>query len=324
MTQIKKLPVYNFDMIPKIWSRKEMRKMSGNAWKVLSIVGTFTIGFQRREAKISYSLLEDYTGMCRKTCIRAAKELVELGLILHEVIDGISVYKVIFEDDTDTEQLEEAYKREKKLVESNSETEASVNSTLEDTQEIITSVNSTLVKGGGSVNSTLEGSVKNAHNIQNGFLNKKTAIYNGHAGFLDKIYFDYDTNNFVGTEELNKYVVDEYLERIQNFGLDGQEIYNKACVDFVRRKNTRHEVKKAGIWLLSLFRDASFGDVYKYGATSQVEKNNFKVNYELYCSFPHFRDFRLEQRRFLIVKGKEYSFYSSPEIFREAFKDYEV
>jgi hypothetical protein len=24
------------------------------------------------------------------------------------------------------------------------------------------------------------------------------------------------------------------------------------------------------------------------------------------------------------VKGKEYSFYSSPEIFREAFKDYEV
>lgn len=318
MTQIKKLPVYNFDMIPKVWSRKEMRKMSGNAWKVLSLVGTFTIGFQRREAKISLSLMEDYCGMCRKTCIRAAKELVELGLITHEVIDGISVYKVIFEDDTDNEQLEEAYKKEKKLVDSNSETQASVNSTLEDTQEISTSVNITPAEGVTSVNFTPEGSVNSAQNIDDLFSNKKSAIYKGlNAGFLDKIYFDYDSNNFVGTEELNKYVVDEYLERIRHFGLDAQEVYNKACVDFVRRKNTRHEVKKAGVWLLSLFRDASFGNVFKYGATNANEKKNFETNYELFCSLKDFSNMRVD-KRFLIVKGKEYNFYSSPEIFKEA------
>lgn len=318
MTQIKKLPVYNFDMIPKIWSRKEMRKMSGNAWKVLSLVGTFTIGFQRREAKISLSLMEDYCGMCRKTCIRAAKELVELGLITHEVIDGISVYKVIFEDDTDSEQLEEAYKREKKLVDSNSETQASVNSTLVGVQEISTSVNITPEEGVTSVNFTPGGSVNSTQNKDDLFSNKKSAIYKGlNAGFLDKIYFDYDSNNFVGTEELNKYVVDEYLERIRHFGLDAQEVYNKACVDFVRRKNTRHEVKKAGVWLLSLFRDASFGNVFKYGATNANEKKNFETNYELFCSLKDFSNMRVD-KRFLIVKGKDYNFYSSPEIFKEA------
>lgn len=319
MTQIKKLPVYNFDMIPKVWSRKEMRKMSGNAWKVLSLVGTFTIGFQRREAKISLSLMEDYCGMCRKTCIRAAKELVELGLITHEVIDGISVYKVIFEDDTDNEQLEEAYKKEKKLVDSNSETQASVNSTLVGVQEISTSVNITLAEGVTSVNFTPEGSVNSAQNIDDLFSNKKSAIYKGlNAGFLDKIYFDFEKKNFVNTEELNKYVVDEYLERIHHFGIDPQDVYDKACKNIVERVNTRNEVKKAGLWLLSLFRDASFGNVYKYGATNANEKKNFETNYELFCSLKDFSNMRVD-KRFLIVKGKEYNFYSSPEIFKEAF-----
>lgn len=318
MTQIKKLPVYNFDMIPKIWSRKEMRKMSGNAWKVLSIVGTFTIGFQRREAKISLSLMEDYCGMCRKTCIRAAKELVELGLITHEVIDGISVYKVIFEDDTDTEQLEEAYKREKKIAESNSETEASVNSTLVGVQEISTSVNITPAEGVTSVNFTPGGSVNSAQNIDDLFSNKKSAIYKGlNAGFLDKIYFDFENKNFVNTEELNKYVVDEYLERIHHFGIDPQDVYDKACKNIVERVNTRNEVKKAGVWLLSLFRDASFGNVFKYGATNAIEKKNFETNYELFCSLKDFSNMRVD-KRFLIAKDKEYNFYSSPEIFKEA------
>ncbi len=323
MSQTKKLPFFNYDMNPRSWTRKEMRKMSGNTWKVLCLVGTFTIGFQRREAKISLSLMEDYCGMCRKTCIKSAKELVEMGLITHEIIDGISVYGVVFEDDLDNEKLNNAYKKEKKIAESgfneeNQENNTSVNSTLDEVQEISTSGNITLAKGVTSVNFTPEGSVNSAQNIDGLLSKRKSAIYRGlNAGFLDKIYFDFETKNFVNTEELNKYVVDEYLQRIHHFNIDPQDVYDKACKNIVERVNTRNEVKKAGVWLLSLFRDASYGNVYKYGATNAIEKKNFETNYELFCSLKDFSNMRVD-KRFLIVNGKEYNFYSSPEMFKEA------
>lgn len=305
--------VPNFTQTPNYFFDELLKELSSTEVHVMCAIIRKTYGWHKAEDKISFSQLTQATGLALSTVQNAIKKLVDKGIVVSKIVDGIRAYSFIVNKENEVTSKDSLLENEQN------------NSYIPDNGIDTVQNNSYIPDSGiGVYRIPVTPPLPFSGNTERTTFLKKDSKINPLAGFLDKIYFDYDTNNFVGTEELNKYVVDEYLERIQHFGLDAQEIYNKACVDFVRRKNTRHEVKKAGIWLLSLFRDASFGDVYKYGATSQVEKNNFKVNYELYCSFPHFRDFRLEQRRFLIVKGKEYSFYSSPEIFREAFKDYEV
>lgn len=309
MSQEKKLPPFLFSMQPHSWQRVEARKFSASAQTMMFHFVGFLFGFHKTEAKISYSILQEYSGLSRPTVIRACKELVDGGLITHRVENNISIFGVVFDED-------EEFKKIQKRV--NKEIITGKESLPDDTQEIITSKESLPEKPPTSKESLPPPSQNSLHNKEDPLFKEKSAINKRlNAGFLDKIYFDFETKNFVNTEELNKYVVDEYLERIHHFNIDPQDVYDKACKNIVERVNTRNEVKKAGVWLLSLFRDASYGNVYKYGATNAIEKKNFETNYELFCSLKDFSNMRVD-KRFLIVKGKEYNFYSAPEIFKEA------
>jgi len=309
MTQEKKLPPFLFSMQPHSWQRVEARKFSASAQTMMFHFVGFLFGFHKTEAKISYSILQEYSGLSRPTVIRACKELVDGGLITHRVENNISIFGVVFDED---EEFQKIQKRVNKEIITGKE------SLPDDTQEIITSKESLPEKPPTSKESLPPTSQNSLPNKEDPLFKEKSAINKRlNAGFLDKIYFDFETKNFVNTEELNKHVVDEYLQRIHHFNIDPQDVYDKACKNIVERVNTRNEVKKAGVWLLSLFRDASYGNVYKYGATNAIEKKNFETNYELFCSLKDFSNMRVD-KRFLIVNGKEYNFYSSPEIFAEA------
>jgi CRP-like cAMP-binding protein len=96
MSQEKKLPPFLFSMQPHSWQRVEARKFSASAQTMMFHFVGFLFGFHKTEAKISYSILQEYSGLSRPTVIRACKELVDGGLITHRVENNISIFGVVF------------------------------------------------------------------------------------------------------------------------------------------------------------------------------------------------------------------------------------
>lgn len=297
-------------MLPHFWQRVEARKYSASAQCMMLHLAGFLFGWHKTEAKISYSILERFSGLSRPTVIKACKELVDGGLITHRVENNISVFGVVIDEDKELEKIQKHVNKEL-----NTGKDSLLEDTLNESQEIITSQNSLLVETPTSKDSLLASGKRILPIKELPFKKKSLAKEKLDASFLDKISFNFERGQFENTDELNEFVVKEYLERIRHFGYDAQKIYDDACETIVRRRGTRHEVKKPGIWLCNLFKDASYGNVYKYGHTSEAEKRNFEVNYRFFCSLESYEDMRIEGR-FLIYKNREFSFYSSPETFR--------
>lgn len=313
MTQEKKLPQFLYSMLPHFWQRVEARKYSASAQALMMHFAGFLFGFHKTEAKISYSILQRYSGLSRPTVIKACKELVDGGLITHRVENNISIFGVVIDED---EELKKIQKHVNKELNTGKE------SLPPDSQEIITSQNSLLAKPLTSKDSLPPPSQNSLHIKDSPLLKKGLAKERANAGFFDDVFFDFEKGEFHMSPEQEAKYEELYEKRIKSLGLDMTQIYQKACKKIIERRNTDSEVKKPGVWLDRYFRDASYGDVFKYGAQSKEEKKNFESNYEFWCSLSHYTDMRVSGR-FLLVNDKEYNFYSSPEIFKEAFINYE-
>lgn len=318
MTQIKKLPQFLYSMQPHCWQRVEARKYSASAQTMMFHFVGFLFGFHKSEAKISYSILQEYSGLSRPTVIKACKELVDGGLITHRVENNISIFGVVFDED---EELQNMQKRVNKEISTGKE------SLPPDSQEIITSKESLPAKPLTSKESLPPPSQNSLHikeRPKEKPIKKSLGLFarEAGAGFFDDVTFDFDKKVFVMSNEHEAKYCELYEKRIKSLGLDMTEIYQKACKKIMERKNTSSEVKKFGVWLDIFFRDWSYGDVYQKGAQSEAEHKNFEANYNFWCSLPDYTDMRVSGR-YLITNGKEYNFYSSPEVFKEAFVNYE-
>ena len=320
MSQEKKLPPFLYSMLPHSWQRVEARKYSASAQCMMLHLAGFLFGWHKTEAKISYSVLEKFSGLSRPTVIRACRELVEGRLITHRVENGISIFGVFIEEDLELKKVQDHVEKE---IKNGKDALSTKTFEQNETQEIFTSQNSLLAKPLTSQNSLPPASqnflpIKETLHIKKSISKEREPL----AGiFLEKIYFNYETRKFENVDGLQKFVTREYFERIRHFGLDGQKIYDDACESIFQRKGTPLEVKKPGFWLLSIFKDASYGNVFKCGATNAAEKDNFVTNYALWCSVTNYKDFQVSGR-FLCVKDKEFNFYSSPEIFRKVLEGY--
>jgi hypothetical protein len=313
MTQEKKLPPFLFSMQPHSWQRVEARKFSASAQTMMFHFVGFLFGFHKTEAKISYSILQEYSGLSRPTVIRACKELVDGGLITHRVENNISIFGVVFDED---EEFQKIQKRVNKEIITGKE------SLPDDNQEIITSKESLPEKPVTSKES-LPPTSQNSLHIKEG---RERSLKKGlglSADFFDAVSFDFDKKVFDMTQEHEDKYTELYNKKIESLGLNMTEIYQDACKRVVERQNTKREVKNFGKWLDNFFKDASYGNVFKRGAQNKAEQKNFDTNYELFCSLEHYKDMKVSGI-FLIVKGKEYNFYSAPEIFNEAFRDHEL
>lgn len=99
MTKEEKLPPFLYSMLPHSWQRVEARKYSASAQCMMLHLAGFLFEGHKTEAKISYSILEKFSGLSRPTVIKACRELVDGGLITHKVENNISIFSVVKDED---------------------------------------------------------------------------------------------------------------------------------------------------------------------------------------------------------------------------------
>jgi len=294
----------NFTQTPNYFYDVLLKELSSTEVHVLCAIIRKTYGWHKAEDRISFSQLKKETGLALSTVQSAIKKLVDKGIVISKIVDGISCYTFLVEREEIKEDREED----------------SNNSCIPPNGMDIVQSNSYIPPNGmGVYRETVGGGYRDSVTQKSAVKEILKEKLKPIASFLDKISFNFETKQFENTDELQEFVTREYLERIKHFGYDAQKIYDDACETIVRRRGTRHEVKKPGIWLCNLFKDASFGNVYKYGHTSEVEKRNFEVNYRFFCSLESYENIRVEGR-FLIYKNREFSFYSSHEVFRAFYE----
>lgn len=297
----------NFTQAPNYFFDVLLNQLSSTEVHVMCAIIRKTYGWHKAEDKISFSQLTKATGLALSTVQNAIKKLVDKGIVVSKIVEGVRAYSFIVNKENEVTSKESLLDEEQ-------------NNSYIPNPGIDTVQNNSYIPESGMgvyripVTPPLP---SNGNTERTAFLNKDSKIKEPIAGFLDKVFFNFSTCEFENGDEVVPIFVELFEKRIESFGSSMSEVYQKACETIIRRKNTRHEVKKHGKWLYNFFLDASFGNVFKYGATNAIEKKNFETNYELFCSLKDFSNMRVD-KRFLIVKSKEYSFYSSPEIFREA------
>ncbi len=304
--------VPNFTQAPNYFFDELLKELSSTEVHVMCAIIRKTYGWHKAEDRISFSQLTQATGLALSTVQNAIKKLVEKGIIVSKIVNGIRAYSFIV-------------KKENEVTNKESLRDQQQNNSYIPNAGIDTVQNNSYIPESGigvyriPVTPPLP---LNGNTERTAFLNKDSKIKEPNAGFFDDVFFDFEKGEFHMSPEQEAKYEELYEKRIKSLGLDMTQIYQKACKKIIERRNTDSEVKKPGVWLDRYFRDASYGDVFKYGAQSKEEKKNFESNYEYWCSLPHYTDMRVSGR-FLLVNNKEYNFYSAPEIFKEAFINYE-
>lgn len=301
----------NFTQAPNYFFDELLQKLSSIEVHVLCAIIRKTYGWHKAEDQISFSQLTKATGLALSTVQKAIKKLVDKGIIVSKIIDGVRAYSFIV-------------KKEQELTSKNSlPDDEQINSYIPQYGIDNVQNNSYIPQyGRGGLPQYGMGGIPQYGNTKETPLKKESKTKGPLADFfMEKISFNFETKKFENVEELDRFVAKEYLERIRHFGLDAQKIYDDACDTIFQRKGTPLEVKKPGKWLLSIFKDASYGNVFKFGATNEIEENNFLINYDLWCSWPDYKEFQVSGK-FLCANKKEFSFYSSPEIFKKVLEDY--
>jgi phage replication O-like protein O len=313
MSQEKKL-VPNFTQTPNVFFDEWLTELSSSEIHVLCAIIRKTYGWRKEEDKISFSQLKSMTNLALSTIQNAIKKLIERGIIASRIVDGICSYSFVLE--TPHNEMEKNLP-DKKI------------NTIPNSGKGIVQNNSYIPNSGkevyrNPVTPPIPNSGNTKESLEKKEIKESLSLFIREDGFgcFDSVNFDFDKKIFVMTPEQEKKYYDRYEKKIESLGLKMFEVYQKACKKVVERQNTDKEVKRFGVWLDIFFKDASNGNVYKKGALDEAEQKNFDTNYEFFCSLSHFKGMKVSGK-YLFVKNKEYNFYSSPEIFKEAFKDYE-
>ena len=81
-----------------------MRRLSGSAFKVLSVIVRFTFGWHKQHDTVSYSQIQEYTGISsRGTVSKAISDLLDLGYIVRLAVDKTNMGTVIYSYSVNTD-----------------------------------------------------------------------------------------------------------------------------------------------------------------------------------------------------------------------------
>ncbi len=318
----------NFTQAPNYFFDVLLNQLSSTEVHVMCAIIRKTYGWHKAEDKISFSQLTQATNLALSTVQSAIKKLIDKGIVVSRIVDGVRAYSFLVEKKTLESQSTSKEPLPAKSEQNATEDKQQNNSYIPN-NGIDNAQNNSYIPASGMevyripVTPPLPESGNTERTAEKKELKKGLGLLADRAGFFDAVSFDFDKKVFDMTQEHEDKYTELYKKKIESLGLNMTEIYQDACKRVVERQNTNREVKNFGKWLDNFFKDASFGNVFKRGAQNKAEQKNFETNYELFCSLEHYKDMKVSGI-FLIVKGKEYNFYSAPEIFKEAFRDHEL
>ena len=304
----------NFTQAPNYFFDVLLNQLSSTEVHVMCAIIRKTYGWHKAEDKISFSQLTKATGLALSTVQNAIKKLVDKGIVVSKIVEGVRAYSFLVEKKT-----LEPQSASKEFLPENEQNKSYIPNNGIDTVQ-----NNSYIPDSGMgvyripVTPPLP---PNGNTERNSVLNnsKKSAREAG-AASLQKIGFDYEIGEFTNSAAVKEEFESKYKERLEARGMYMEDVYFDAC-DLIKKGL---KVERYGSFLESFFRDRAFPWIRnemkkKHEATLTAEQiKQGRQNYEFYCSLPYnklleFRDLHIK------VKNRDYEcyVYANPEEFKK-------
>jgi phage replication O-like protein O len=304
----------NFTQAPNYFFDVLLNQLSSTEVHVMCAIIRKTYGWHKAEDKISFSQLTKATGLALSTVQNAIKKLVDKGIVVSKIVEGVRAYSFLVEKKT----LESQSASKEPLPENEQNKSYIPNNGIDTVQN-----NSYIPDSGMGVYRipVTPPLPLNGNTERNGFLNnsKKSAREAG-AASLQKIGFDYEAGVFSNAEAVKEEFEGKYKQRLEARGMFMEDVYFDAC-DLIKKGL---KVERYGSFLESFYRDRAFPWIRnemkkKHEATLTAEQiKQGRENYEFYCTLPYnklleFRDLHIK------VKNRDYEcyVYANPEEFKK-------
>lgn len=290
----------NFTQAPNYFFDVLLNQLSSTEVHVMCAIIRKTYGWHKAEDKISFSQLTKATGLALSTVQNAIKKLVDKGIVVSKIVEGVRAYSFLVE---------------KKTLESQS---ASKEPLPENEQN-----NSYIPESGMGVyripvTPPYRQTVTQKEPL--GIKEKTASTREAGAASLQKIGFDSVAGVFTNADAMREEFESKYKERLEARGMYMEDIYFDAC-DLIKKGL---KVERYGNFLESFYRDRAFpwirnANKKKHEETLTAEQiKQGRENYEFYCSLPYnklleFRDLHIK------VKNRDYEcyVYANPEEFKK-------
>jgi len=301
----------NFTQAPNYFFDVLLNQLSSTEVHVMCAIIRKTYGWHKAEDKISFSQLTKATGLALSTVQNAIKKLVDKGIVVSKIVDGIRAYSFIVNKEhtvTSKEFLPDEQQNNSYIP----------NGGIDNVQN-----NSYIPDSGIEVYRipvTPPYRIPVTHKERLQIKEKTASTREAGAASLQKIGFDSVAGVFTNAEAVKEEFESKYKERLEARGMFMEDVYFDAC-DLIKKGL---KVERYGSFLESFYRDRAFPWIRnemkkKHEATLTAEQiKQGRENYEFYCSLPYnklleFRDLHIK------VKNRDYEcyVYANPEEFKK-------